>query len=142
VRLAVAVEVQRLSTVGLDAMWNPRAFLAPFRYIPDHEIQQIPKGTTGGTRPIGWRDDEEYLECKDDEASDRPEDLVIVISNRQKPPTSAGQEFGQMQLKFFRKSVGVFLVMDTAWMLVNVSNVIRRLLAAREDYAQRRGGER
>jgi hypothetical protein len=47
-----------------------------------------------------------------------------------------------MQLKFFRKSVGVFLVMDTAWMLVNVSNVIRRLLAAREDYAQRRGGER
>jgi len=140
IRLAVAVQVQRLSTVGPDAKWNPGSFLIPFREMfPDGKLQRMPKGPASGPRVIGWRDNENFLKRMDEEATRRPEDLLLIISNFRDEPTGKPKIFAEMSLDQFRRSVSVFLVTDTAWILVNVSNVVRQLLARRQGIEKRRG---
>ncbi len=142
IRLAVAVQVQRLSTVGPDAKWNPGSFLIPFREMfPDSKLQHLPKGPSRGPRVVGWRDNENFLKSMDEEAARRPEDLLLIVSNFRDEPTGKPKIFTEMSLDHFRRSVSVFLVTDSAWILVNVSNVVRQLLARREEIEvrQRRG---
>lgn len=139
IRLAVAVEVQRLTTVGPNAKWNPGSFLGPFREgIPDRTLQHTPKGSTGDMRRMGWRDDVALRKRMDDEASRRPEDLLLIISVYRGKRTGEAQVITQMSLASFRETLSIFLVMDSAWTLINVSNVVRRLLASRENLEKRR----
>ncbi len=141
IRLAVAVQVQRLSTVGPDAKWNPGSFLKPFRKMfPDEKLQHLPSGPTGGPLKVGWSDDEKFLKKMDEEATLRPDDLLLIIRNVRDEPTGKAKIFTELTLERFRRRVSVFLVADTAWILVNVSNVVRRLLASREAIRRRQEG--
>ncbi len=138
IRLAVAVEVQRLITVRPNAKWNPGSFLAPFREgIPDQTLQHIPKGSTGGTRLLGWREDVALRKRMEEETLHRPKDLLLMISVFRDKQGEV-QEIIEISLASFRESLSIFLVMNTAWMLINVSNVVRRLLTSRENLEKKR----
>ncbi len=139
IRLAVAVQVHRLFIQGPAPKWNPGSFLTPFREMfPDKKLQHLPSGPAEGPVKMNWREDEKLLRRMDEEAARRPEDLLLIVSNFQNEPTGIPKIFTEMSLGSFRKSVSIFLVTDTAWILVNVSNVVRRLLGRREEIRRRR----
>ena len=127
-RLAVSLEVQRLFREELGAKWNPGPFLKVFRStVPDETLQQPPEGARrqfGASKSKS--DDMLRREC-DEEAKRRPNDLLIAlrrlpVRTRQQPETTYAY-----RLQAFQESINVFLVQDVAWLLVNVSNVARRL---------------
>jgi len=136
-RLAVAVQVHRLSTVGRNAKWNPGSFLGPFREMfPDAKLQHLPQGPLR-SRAIGWRDSA-YVKRMDAEASQRADDLLLVISKFQNEPTGEPQIFTEVTLGEFLRTASVFVVTETAWSLINVSNVVRQVLEGRDRVLRRR----
>jgi hypothetical protein len=139
VRVAVTVHVYRLWTFGPDPKWNPGAFLIPFREIPDKMLQRLPKGSAIGPFKVGWRDNDTFRKQLDEEVARRPDDLLLVVSNFRDEPTGRPKIFTVISLGDFRKSVSGFLLADTAWTLVNVSNVVRQIIARRAE-AERRWG--
>ncbi len=141
IRLAVAVQVYRLWTLGPDPKWNPGAFLIPFREIPDKMLQKVPKGPVMGPFKVGWRDDGTLRKQLDEEAARRPEDLLLIVTTFRDEPTGRPKIFTVASLGDFRKSVSGFLLGNTAWTLVNVSNVVRQIIARREEIESRRRKE-
>jgi len=133
-RLAVALEVQRLFRDELGAKWNPGPFLKVFRSaVPDEELHHLPEGARHQIRGTDGQSDERFRQELDEEAKQRANDLLLAI---RRVPDKTGHERERAyvyRLKSFQHSITAFLVQEMAWFVVNVSNVARHLRKRLDD---------
>ena len=143
IRLATAAQIQRLSKNAFDTNWNPGPFLKTFRKsVADKELQHTPAGSSpeGGVDP--WIDDDNALLEVDIDAADRRDDLLMIIASVGDNGGAHGKAIRLISSERFRKAVNGHRIGENAYLLVNISDVLRHLLARYDEIRVRREGGR
>jgi hypothetical protein len=143
IRLATAAQIQRLSKVAFDTNWNPGPFLKTFRKsVTDNELQHTPIGSSpeGGVDP--WIDDDDVLAKMNADTVDRRDDLLMIINSSGDRGSAQGKAIRLISLERFRKVVNGHRLGENAYLLVNISDVLRRLAARYDEICARREGRR
>ena len=139
VRLRIAAQIQRLSRAAFRTHWNPGPFLRALRKsVPDREFRQIPVGSSpvdGAEPALG---NGTFLSEEDVRSADRAEDMLLIIVSAVDESSTKEKSVRLIPLERFRKEMNAYPLGDNTYLLVNVSGVLRRILARCDEIRDRR----